>query len=136
MCFFYFVTHQTPADVRGVRFGQKWTRLAPNGTNQGLINTSFLFILPREHRAKINRKLLLKSLRFVPFGANLAQFESKPATRAPDAASRRSQCSTQHAHFTFHIPAAADSVKRSPSHSQHDRCAGEPDFAQRGSNRP
>ena len=50
-----------------------WTRLARNGTNLGV---SFLFILA--NWTKMKRKLILKSLRFVPFGANLAQLMAKP----------------------------------------------------------
>ena len=60
--------------------------LAPNwvrfdtyyGTNLGLIKVNFLFILAQ--RAKMNRKLILKSPRFVPFGANLTTFRVKPDT--------------------------------------------------------
>ena len=50
------------------------------GTNLGLFKISFLFILA--HCAKMNRKLILKSPRFVPFGANLAALESKHDNRA------------------------------------------------------
>ena len=41
----------------------------------GLFKISFLFILAP--RAKMNRKLILKSPGFVPFGDNLTQFEDK-----------------------------------------------------------
>ena len=51
---------------------RKRARLAPIGTNLGFfLKISFLFILAR--RAKMNRKLILKSPRFVPFDANLGQ---------------------------------------------------------------
>ena len=40
----------------------KWVRLVQNGTNLGLFKISFLFILA--HRAKMNRKLILKTPRF------------------------------------------------------------------------
>ena len=48
----------------------KRARLAPTGTNVGLFKISFLFILAL--RAKINRKLILKSPPFVLFSAILA----------------------------------------------------------------
>ena len=35
-----------------------------------------MFILA--HRVKMNRKLIFKSSRFVPFGANLIKFGAKP----------------------------------------------------------
>ena len=50
-------------------------RLAQNGRNLGLFKISFLFILAP--CAKMNRKLILKSPRFVQFGANLNYFVSK-----------------------------------------------------------
>ena len=56
-------------------FVSNLARLAPNGTNLGLFKISFLFILAR--CAKMNRKLILKSPRFVPFGTNLTLFETK-----------------------------------------------------------
>ena len=61
------------------RQGLKKARFKPNKTNLGLFKISFLFILA--HRAKMNRKLILKSILFVLFSANLTQLEvnSDPA---------------------------------------------------------
>ena len=50
-----------------------WVRVAPNGTSLGLFKIGFLFILA--HRAKMNRKLILKSPIIVPFGVKQAQLE-------------------------------------------------------------
>ena len=69
-------------EVQDVRFDLKFSQMAPNGSNLGLFKISFLFILAR--RAKMKRKLILKSPRFVPFNTNLAQLEGKyviPASR-------------------------------------------------------
>ena len=49
-----------------------WVRLSPNGTNLWLFKNSFQYNLAR--RAKLYWKLILKSQRFVPFGANLYRF--------------------------------------------------------------
>ena len=51
--------------------GQKYVRLAPNGTNMTLFKIIFQYILAR--RAKMYWKLILKSQIFVPFGTNLTQ---------------------------------------------------------------
>ena len=48
--------------------GPKWVRFPPNGTNPGL----FL-----DQGVKMNWNLIRKSLRFVPFGANLTHFGIK-----------------------------------------------------------
>ena len=50
-------------------------RLPPNGTNLGLFQIRFQYILAR--RAKMYCNLIWKSPRFVPFGANLTHFGSK-----------------------------------------------------------
>jgi len=52
-----------------------WARIATNRTNLWLFKICFLFILAQW--AEINRKLIYKSPRFVPFGANLSKLESK-----------------------------------------------------------
>ena len=57
-----------------------WVKLAPKWTNLCLFKISFLFILAP--RAKMNRKLILKSHRFVPFDANLVQMDAKSAIPA------------------------------------------------------
>jgi len=57
-----------------------WVRLEPNWTILGLFKISFLFILAHRacaHRAKKNRKLILKGLGFVPFGANLSELRAE-----------------------------------------------------------
>ena len=51
-----------------------WASLSPNVTNQGLFKIIFLFVLA--HRAKMNRKLILKSSRFVPNSAKLAKLKA------------------------------------------------------------
>ena len=56
-------------------FDPKWVRLAPNGTNPGLFQIRFQYILAR--RAKMYWNLIWKSPGFVPFGANLTHFGSK-----------------------------------------------------------
>ena len=43
--------------------------------SMGLFKITFLFILAL--RAKMKKKIIIKKLRFVLFGANLAQFEDK-----------------------------------------------------------
>ena len=52
-----------------------WAKLASNMDKSDTFKIIYLFILA--HRAKINRKLILTSRRFVPFYVNLAQFEAK-----------------------------------------------------------
>ena len=52
-----------------------FVRLAQSVAYFVLFKISFLFILAR--RAKMNRKLILKSPRFVPFVGNMAHFETK-----------------------------------------------------------
>ena len=54
---------------------------AQNGTNIGHVQICCPFILA--HRAKINRKRILKSSRFVPFGANLTKFVWNPDICVP-----------------------------------------------------
>ena len=54
-----------------------WARLVANGTNLGLFKiNSFLFIFGPESN-KINRKLIFKSPKFLPFGINPVQLEAK-----------------------------------------------------------
>ena len=50
---------------------KKWATIAPNGTNLGLFNISFLFVLFG------NIKLNLNYPRFVQFGANLWEEDAK-----------------------------------------------------------
>ena len=64
--------------IRDIRFGLQWTRLFPNETNLGFFKISFQYILA--HRAKMYWKMILKSLRCILFGANLAHFEAESNT--------------------------------------------------------
>ena len=57
-----------------------WDRFAQN-TRNPTFKLSFLLIFV--HRAKMNRKLIFKSPRFVPFGASFAQSEAESAIPAP-----------------------------------------------------
>ena len=57
---------------------QNWSQIglkAPHGTYLRLLNIRFLFILARS-RIRMNRKLILISLRFVSCGVNLFRFEA------------------------------------------------------------
>ena len=83
LCEGWLLSHLTCYVSVIYRYSRPWVehldwntaRLAPNGTNLGLLKISFLVILAR--CAKMNRKLILKSPRFVWFHANLAQLEDK-----------------------------------------------------------
>ena len=79
---------------QGWQIGLYLSQIGIKWTNPGLFKISFLFILariyqnqkvPKPHKlcilkrpqsAKMNRKLILQSPRFVPFGANLSQLEA------------------------------------------------------------
>ena len=62
-------------NTRMADLGQRWVRLAPNGTNSGLSQITFQYILAR--RAKIYGNVIWKSPGFVSFGANLTNFGPK-----------------------------------------------------------
>ena len=58
---------------RMIRVSSNVARLAPNGTNLGILKINFLFI----RRAKMNRKLMIHSHIFVLFGAYLAKLDAE-----------------------------------------------------------
>ena len=57
-----------------------WVRLAPNGTNPGLFQIRFQYILARW--AKMYWNLIWKNPGCFPFGANLIHFGAKSGTNA------------------------------------------------------